>query len=164
MSDLSSIRKLFAEYPTFKDMDSGRKAAFRARLSRYLNEVEDEQVKGALLRLQQVVGKSELKSKDKLTVEQVEREFTEEFSGYDVKRRGAFKAKVARLLGEAEKAGDTETARRLAEIKLKWLMAEQASDKQAILDWVSSLAEAEAETVEEQSETETKAEAKAKAK
>jgi len=119
MSDLmASVLKLVEQADEFPAMDSPRQAAFRARLTRYLNEVTDEEVKGILLGIQGEVGTAVKKSTQKMTAETIEAEF-QEFGGMDTNKRGAFKAKVTRLLNEAKEEGDQETQKRLAAVQLK---------------------------------------------
>lgn len=135
MSDLLvSVQKLFERREKFDGMNPAQKAAFRATVSRYLKMELDPEVKDALLALQENVGKGEVKAAAKLTVEDLESEFQKNFSGYNVAQRGAYKAKVQRLLNEADKAGDADTKQRLEAIKGNWLGAEQAAAKSKILE------------------------------
>lgn len=120
MSDLlTSVLKLVEQADKFGTMQPPQQAAFRARLTRYLNEVTDEEVKGILLGIQNEVGTAVKKSTQKLTAETIEAEFKEAYAGYDTQKRGAFKAKVTRLLNEAREGGDQETQMRLAAVQLK---------------------------------------------
>ncbi len=133
MSDLlQSVVKLFEDAAEFETMDSGRKASVRARLTRYLTLVEDDEVKGALLALRSQLGESEAKTRDKMTAEDVETEFAQ-FSTYEAKQRGAFKAKVSRLLNEAKETADNESIRRLASLQFRITQLEQREVKAKIM-------------------------------
>lgn len=117
MSDLlSSVLKLVEEADEFPEMDTRRQAAFRARVTRYLNQVEDGDVRQILLDIQAEVGTAAKKASQKLTAVMIETEFPQ-FAGYDTPQRAAYKAKTTRLLNEAVKGGDEEATKRLKAIQ-----------------------------------------------
>lgn len=126
MSDLMvSVTKLLEDLKEFDSMDGPRKGAFRARVTRYLNQVEDEKVRAILERIRERVGEAETRSSKKLTVEDLEEEFPN-FREYSTKRRGAYKAKVTRLQNEAKDEGDSETVARLETIQDRIASLEEA--------------------------------------
>jgi hypothetical protein len=143
MSDLLvSVQKLFEDFDKFEQMESPKQAAFRARLSRFLNQIKDDEIKAVLMELQKQVGVAAPKTANKLTTEDCENEFPK-FAEYDTKSRAAYKAKVARLLNEAKKLGDTENSNRLAAIQLKASELEKTEAKNKILALAAKLKKSE---------------------
>ena len=134
---LSAVQKLLVDYQEFEDMDNGRKAAFRARITRYLNRVTDEDIREVLEQLQDEVGAAAPRTTAKLTVEDCEKEFLDSFSGYENNRRGAFKAKVSRLLRAAEKGGDSQAVKRLQSLQIRVAGLEKDEAKAAIMNLAS---------------------------
>lgn len=113
---MDSVRRLLEDLKKFESMDSSRKGAFRARVTRYLNKVENPDVKKILEAIREKVGEAEARTTARLTVEDLEAELPK-FAGYDSKRRGAYKAKATRLLNEAKDKGDTDKVARLQVIQ-----------------------------------------------
>jgi formate dehydrogenase maturation protein FdhE len=133
-----SVQKLLQDLKEFESMDGNRQGAFRARLTRYLNEVEDEQVRRILEQVRERVGEAEKRASQKLTAEDLEAEFPS-FTGYDSKRRGAYKAKLTRLLNEARDEGDTQSAERLAALAERIESLEEAEKIANVLDLAAAL-------------------------
>lgn len=140
MSDLLvSVRNLLVKAQEFDKLDSGQQGAFRAHLTRLLNQVEDDTLKGALLKVREHVGYSTTRSYDKVTVEDVETEFRDKFAEYDTQRRGAFKAKVTRMLNTAGEAGEADDKQRLAAIQYRIFELENREVKDEIFDLLGDL-------------------------
>ena len=136
---MESVRKLLEDLKKFDDMDSARQGAFRARVTRYLNKVEDEQVRKILEAIQERVGSSQPRSAKKLTADDLVIEFEKSFAGYDSRRRGAFKAKLSRLLNQAADEGDAETVSKLEAIRERIEAAETAGVKEDVLNIADEL-------------------------
>lgn len=135
---MRSVQKLLQDLKEFESMDGNRQGAFRARLTRYLKEVEDEKVRRILEQVQERVGEAEKRASQKLTAGDLEAEFPK-FPGYDSKRRGAYKAKLTRLQNEAKDEGDAETAERLAALAERIESLEEAEKISDVLDLAQAL-------------------------
>jgi hypothetical protein len=122
------VQKLLAKARDFENMTNREKGAFRAHLTRLLNEVEEPRVRELLLQVQEKVGAKAETTYSPVTIEEVEQEFAEEFADYGSNRRGAFKAKVTRRLNNAEAAEDRERLERLQE-RISELEAQELRDK-----------------------------------
>jgi len=150
MSDLLvSVRNLLEKVQEFDKLEPGQQGATRAHLSRLLNQVEDEEIKGVLLKVRGIIGASTSRSYDKVTVEDVEKEFAESFPGYSSKQRAPFKAKVTRMMNEATEAGETEDRQRLATIQLKIADLERRETKSEIFNLLGGLIATENEDEDE---------------
>lgn len=141
MSDLLvSVRNLLAKAKEFDSLNSREQAAFRASLTRLLNQAQDDKIKGALLKVRGLIGESaKSKSYDKVTVEEVEKEFESDFGSYDTKKRGAFKAKVTRMLKAADEAGESDDKKRLATLQFSVYELENREVKNEIFDLLDDL-------------------------
>lgn len=116
MTSLDSLQQLLKDLPEFEQMPPPRQAAFRARLTRYLKQVKDNELRAILEGIQEKIGEPERKAKaDRMTPESLESELPR-YGSLTSSQRAAYKAKVQRLLNKAKEAGDTETVNRLTEI------------------------------------------------
>ena len=119
MSDiLSAVEKLLKAAGEFPAMEAPRKAAFRASLTRLEKQVTDPELAAILADIRAEVGEPEARQTPKLTAGDLEGEFPK-FAGYDSKRRGAYKAKLSRLLKETRDANDGEAVNRLLALQSK---------------------------------------------
>lgn len=135
---MRSVQKLLEDLKKFESMDGNRQGAFRARLTRYLREVEDEQVRRILEQVRERVGEAEKRASQKLTAGDLETEFPS-FAGYDSKRRGAYKAKLTRLLNEAKDEGDSQSVERLTALAERIESLEEAEKIEDVLDLAQAL-------------------------
>jgi hypothetical protein len=135
---LDSVRRLLVDSRRFDGMTSAEQGAFRARLTRYLNKVEDEQLREILEALQERVGKAEPRGRDSLTVEDVAREFSK-FLSYDNRKRAAYKAKVTRLANKAEEEGDAEAVERLQAIQAEIATLEERDGMDSLINIAEEL-------------------------
>ena len=116
MSDiktLKSVEKLLNRADKFEKLTGPQQAAFRAQLTRLLNQVEDPDIKAVLLQLKEEVGEAETAAAKLLTADDLIAEYREKYQGYSNRQRGAFKAKLSRLLNKASEEGDKETVEKL---------------------------------------------------
>lgn len=130
---LKSVENLMNRVEKFDSLSAPRKAAFRANLTRLLNQVEDPDILQVLNDLQEEVGKSETREAKKLTADDLIQEYKEAYKGYSARQRGAFKAKLSRLLNTAEEKGDGETVAKLQELQETMIETEERLRKQRIL-------------------------------
>jgi len=143
MTDLMvSVQRLLEDLKEFDNMDSPRQGAFRARVTRYLNIVEEEGGREDLRRILEAirkrVGEASPKSTKKLTPGDLEEEFSK-YPEYDTKRRGAYKARVTRLLNEAESEGNEEASAKLQSIQAKLVQFEENEQKQQVMKLAEEL-------------------------
>lgn len=127
-----SVRRLLVDSRRFDKMTSAQQGAFRARLTRYLKTVEDEQIRAILENLQERVGKAEPRGRDSLTVGDVAKEFSR-FQSYDSRKRAAYKAKVTRLANKAESEGDADGLARLQAIQAEIATLEESGATEDLL-------------------------------
>lgn len=126
MTSLNSLQQLLQDLPEFEQMPPQRQAAFRARLTRYLKQVKDAELRTILQGIQEKIGEPERKAKaDRMTPESLESELPR-YSSLTNSQRAAYKAKVQRLLNKVTEAGDSETVTRLTAIQGQVAEAEQA--------------------------------------
>lgn len=104
--NISAVTKLVEQFPGFDELTNARKAAFRARVSRYINTAtNDTATLGILKIMQEKVGTAEPK-KSAMTVTGLLSEFKTSWETMKPGQRAAFKAKSARLRGKLEKRLD----------------------------------------------------------
>lgn len=116
MSDiktLKSVEKLLNRADKFDKLTGPQQAAFRAQLTRLLNQVEDPDIRSVLEALKDEVGEAEKSSSQPMTADDLIAEYREKYQGYSNRQRGAFKAKLSRLLNKAAEENDTETVEKL---------------------------------------------------
>lgn len=107
--NVSSVTRLVEQFPTFDGMTNAQKAAFRARVSRYINianATDDKEALGILEMIQDRVGTSAPRSKSTMTVTSLVSEYHESWDGMNPGQRAAFKAKATRLRNKLEKRLD----------------------------------------------------------
>jgi hypothetical protein len=134
MSDLlSNVESLLERADKFDSLTPGQKAGFRAQLTKLLGKVKEPEILTILQELQDEVGKGEAKAKSKATVEDVEAEFPL-YKSKDKKQRGAYKAKVKRMLNTARASGDKpELVQRLADLEAKAVNLERQETRENVL-------------------------------
>ena len=119
MTNFSTIENLFDRAERWDKLTPGQQAGLRATLTRQINTVEDNEIKAALLALQDHIGPAETKQAQKLTADDLIAKYPKEYRGMSVRQRGAFKAQISRLLNEATESGDDETVNKLAALTEK---------------------------------------------
>lgn len=105
-----AIKRLLTDVKLFANMTSAQKAAFRARVSRYLGIVSDDNgdqydatLTDILTAVQDKVGKSAVRKSKKLTPQDIIDEYNND--GVDVndtRKLGAFRAKAKRLMNRLD--------------------------------------------------------------
>lgn len=139
MVTLSSVQSLLTDLAEFEQMTPQRQAAFRARLTRYLNTVEGGELKGILEAIQAKIGQPERKrTAAKMTPETLAAELSG-FAGLENNQRAAYKAKVQRTLNKAAEAGDTAAVSALTEIQTKVAEVEQAEAMREVRELAKKL-------------------------
>lgn len=135
MSDnvkLESIQRLIKQAPEFHKLEGPQQAAYRAHLKRYLGRVRDPQIKAALQRVAEYVGESKPPYRG-LTVDDLMVEYGNKYDGYDTGQRGAFKAKLTRLMRSLKEAGDDAAAKKLAGLQFVIGQNEERELRESIL-------------------------------
>lgn len=136
MSDIDLLKateRLMNRADKFSSLTGPQQAAFRANLTRLLNRVEDPDILQVLKDLQEEIGESETRETRKLTADDLLVEYNEKYRGYSARQRGAFKAKVSRLINTAQESGDNETADKLTGLQETMRETEERLRKQRIL-------------------------------
>lgn len=136
--NLESIQRLFQQAKAFPTMEAPQKAAYRATLKRFLGRVKDDKIKAALQRLAEYVGESKPPYRG-VNATDITTEYQTKYSGYDTKQKGAFKAKLTRLMNSLREAGDEAAARRLAGIQFVIREEEEREIRESILDLAALL-------------------------
>lgn len=118
-----ALNQLMSDVSKFDDMPSPKQAAFRARVSRYLSIVSDSdheqydpKYTEILTAVQNRVGASAVKSSQSLTVDDIEKEFSDGLDYGDSRKLAAYRAKAKRLYNKAVASDDTDTADRVNHI------------------------------------------------
>lgn len=103
-----AIKRLLVDVKIFDSMSSAQKAAFRARVSRYLGVVGDTDsdtydatLTDILTAVQNKVGASAKRKTKKLTVDDIIEEYREGIDTDDPRKLGAFRAKAKRLMNRS---------------------------------------------------------------
>jgi len=111
-----AIKKLLVDLKLFVNMTSAQKAAFRARVSRYLGVIGDEanaqydsDIADILTAVQSKVGKAAKKKSSALTVDDIVSEYNEGLDYGDTRKLAAFRAKSARLINKLTDQYDIDT-------------------------------------------------------
>lgn len=130
---LESIQRLIKQAPQFHQLEGPQQAAYRAHLKRYLGRVKDAQIKAALQRVAEYIGESKPPYRG-LTVDDLMIEYGEKYDGYDTGQRGAFKAKLTRLMRSLREAGDEAAAKKLAGLQLVISENEDRELRESILE------------------------------
>lgn len=139
MSDtvnLESIQRLFQQAKTFNEMEGPQKAAYRATLKRFLGRVKDDKIKAALQKLAEYVGESKPPYRG-MNADDILAEYREKYNGYDTKQKGAFKAKLTRLMKSEREAGNEAAAKRLAGVQFVIREQEEKEIRESILELAS---------------------------
>lgn len=114
---LSSLQKLFDKLERFEKLTSGQQAGVRAHLTRLESQAKEEgadaDIMDALEVARSIVGDAAGPAYEKLTADDIVAEYHESYKGMSVRQRGAFKAKISRLLNSATEDGDAETVTKL---------------------------------------------------
>ena len=118
MSDyLVTVEKLLAKAERFDNMSPGQKAALRANLTKLLQAVDDPDIVAILEAVQAEIGTAEKPAYKPMTADDLVEEYAEKYSSYSMKQRGAFKAKISRLVNKASESGDDETVNKLQDLQ-----------------------------------------------
>lgn len=151
MSDnvkLESIQRLIKQAPEFHKLEGPQQAAYRAHLKRYLGRVRDPQIKAALQRVAEYVGESKPPYRG-LTVDDLMVEYGNKYDGYDTGQRGAFKAKLTRLMRSLKEAGDDAAAKKLAGLQFVIGQNEERELRESILQLATLIPSSDASSEEE---------------
>ena len=131
--NLETIQRLIKQAPNFHTLEGPQQAAYRAHLKRYLGRVKHPQVAAALQRVAEYIGESKAPYRG-LTADDLLSEYRTKYSQYDAGRRGAFKAKVTRLMRSYKEVQDEDNARKLAGLQMTIREAEERDLLDSILD------------------------------
>lgn len=121
---LSNLEKLLSEVSAFDNYNSARQAAFRARVTRYMSiakETGDTDTLAILEDIQSLVGKAAKPKAKVMTLDEKADAYKAEVADYaslDNKRRAAFRAKLTRLMNDADEAGRDDLINSLNQIYL----------------------------------------------
>lgn len=94
--------------------------------------MSDPQIKQALQKLAEFVGESKPPYRA-VNADDIRAEYQTKYSTYGTKERGAFKAKLTRLLNSAKETGDEATQRALAGVQMTLMETEKRELKDSIL-------------------------------
>jgi hypothetical protein len=113
---LSSVETVLNKTAQLEKLSTGQVAALRATITKLLEQVDDDELKGILLEVQAIVGERETASYQPKSADDYVIEYEQKYRSYSMKQRGAFKAKVSRSLGNAKEAGDEAEAAKLQQL------------------------------------------------
>lgn len=133
MSDYKAIERLLDKADRFDRLTGPQQAAFRATLTRQLKTVQDPDILTVLQELQNEIGEPDSPTAKKMTADDLVTEYRERYAGLSMRQRGAFKAKVSRLINSATEEGDKETVDKLEALQAEIEETAVRMKKQRIL-------------------------------